>query len=220
MAMALIPFASVHADTGNGVEVNIGANGNALVRGAKVTAVSGSQVNANTNYGSSILSWIVKTDGSTKFTTNKGSGSGLANIAVGDIVSFNGALDQTVAGLTVNAKVLKDWTQVESKKTYSGIVTSINATLNSFMLGGNSTTTVQTNSATKFKLSNGNSGSFADLFLNAKVKVMGMLNASSSIFTATSIDIGTTSRKHYDDKNDNGLRGWFRGNFWLNLWNR
>jgi hypothetical protein len=226
-ALALFPFAGkayAHENdgaksnsAGSGVEVTIGANGATLVRGAKVTSVSGSQVNANTNYGSSILNWIVKTDGNTNFTANKGT-SGLAEIAVGDIISFSGSLDQAASGLAVNAKVVKDWTQVTTKKSYSGIVTSINATLNSFTLSHDkATTTVQTNSATTFKLSNGNTGSFVDLFLNAKVKVMGMFNASSSVFTATSIDVGTTTKKNDDG---HGLRDWFRGNLWLKIWNR
>ncbi|MFZ2720033.1 MAG: DUF5666 domain-containing protein, partial [Minisyncoccia bacterium] len=204
--LALFPFAgTAHADNdrkdsnlkaGTGVEINIGGNGNVLVRGAKVTSVSSSTVNANTNYGSSILGWTVKTDGDTEFSANKGSSTGLAQIAVGDIISFRGSLDQAVSGLTVNANIVKDWTQAESKKTYSGMVTSINTTLNSFTLSSDGSTsspqatTVQTNSATKFKLSNGNTASFADIFLNAKVKVMGMWNASSSVLTATSVDVG------------------------------
>ncbi len=223
--VALLPFSgTAYADNdsnskaGTGVEVNIGSNGSALVRGAKVTSVSGSTIGADTSYGSSILNWLVKTDSTTKFTANKGSTTGLAHIAVGDLVSFQGSLDQAVSGLTVNAKAVKDWTQVESNKNISGIVTSISTTLGSFLLShDNATTTVQTNSATIFKLSNGTAASFADLFLNAKVKVIGLFNASSSILTATSVDIGTTT-----NKNDHGgdLRDWFRGNFWLNFWHR
>ena len=202
---------------GQGVEINLGTNGSALVRGAKVTSVSGALINANTTYGSSVLGWRVMTDGNTRFSANKGTTSGIGNIAVGDTISFSGSLDQTVSGLTVNAKVVKDWTQVESKKTLSGIVTSINTTLNSFTLShDDATTTVETNSGTAFKLTNGDSASFASLFLNAKVKIAGMFNASSSVVTATSVDIGTTTKKN----DDHGVRDWFRGNLWLKLWNR
>lgn len=229
-AMALFPFmGTAHADndhknygskSGSGVEINIGGNGNVLVRGAKVTSVSSSTVSANTNYGSSILGWTVKTNGDTEFTTNKGGSTGIAQIVVGDVISFRGSLDQAISGLTVNAKVVKDWTQVESKKTYKGVVTSINATLNSFTLShGDATTTIQTNSGTKFKLANGDTGSFADIFLNAKVKVMGMWNASSTVLTATSVDVGTTTKKNgWDNKDKHELRNWIRSQVWLN-WN-
>lgn len=227
-ALALFPLAGMaHADddknhgskSGSGVEINIGGNGNVLVRGAKVTSVSSSTISANTNYGSSILGWTVKTNGDTEFSANKGSSAGISQIAVGDTISFRGSLDQAISGLTVNAKVVKDWTQAESKKTYRGMVTSINATLNSFTLSGdNTTTTVQTNSATKFKLSNGTTGSFADIFLNAKVKVMGMWSASSSVLTATSVDVGTTTKKDSWDTDDKKeWRNWIRSKVWLNL---
>lgn len=202
---------------GTGVEVNLSSNGSALVRGAKVTSVSGSTINATTNYGSSSLSWTVKTDSNTNFTANKGGTNGLAQIAVGDTVSFSGSLDQAVSGLTVNAKVVKDWTQVESKKTLSGIVTSINATLNSFTVShDDATTSVQTNSDTKFKL-NGQDGTFASIFLNAKVKVQGLFNASSSVLTATKIDISTTTNRWSWDKDDQKeWRDWIRSKVWLN----
>lgn len=235
VALALFPLAgTAHADDdrgnsglkgGTGVEINIGEKGAVLVRGAKVTSVSGTQVNASTNYGSSVMAWTLKTDSTTEFTSNKGASAGISQIAVGDIISFRGSLDQAVSGLTVNAKVVKDWTQVESKRTVSGIVTSINATLNSFTLSSNGSTsspqatTVQTNAGTKFKVSNGNTASFTDIFLNARVKVLGMWNASSSVLTATSVDIGTTTKKNgWNSDDHNEWRNWIRSKVWLN-WN-
>src|SRR3989344_5451964 len=114
-ALALFPATAAHAHedgsnkSGTKVEVNLDTGGSALVRGAKVTSVSGSVINATTNYGSSQLSWRVVTDCSTKFNANKGGSTVPANIAVGDIISFSGSLDQTASGLTGNAKDGKDW---------------------------------------------------------------------------------------------------------------
>lgn len=221
-SLAIFPSATfAHEDSksnkgGTGVEVAISANGDTLVRGAKVTSVSGSTINATTNYGSSKLDWTVKTDGGTEFTANKG-GSGLSQIAVGDTVSFRGSIDQAVSGLTVNAKVVKDWTQVETNKSLSGIVTSINATLNSFTLSHNdATTTVQTNSSTDFEV-NGKDGSFASLFLNAKIKVKGLFNASSSVLTASEVDISSSSPKWGWDGNDKKeWKDWIKSKVWMN----
>lgn len=194
---------------GTGVEINIGANGNALVRGAEVTAVSGTQVNAETSLGSSILNWIIKTDSDTDFSARKGGEDGMANIEVGDTISFRGTIDQAVAGLTVNAKQVKDWTSVETKAKLEGVVTSINSTLASFTVKTkNGTTTVETSGSTKFT-EDGNDASFADIVLNAKVKLQGLLNASSSVFTATSVSID-------EDGNNGKHRGWFKG--WFKLW--
>jgi hypothetical protein len=216
-SVAALGFAgAAHADSGTGVEINIGANGGALVRGAKVTAVSGTTVNANTSLGSSVMNWVVTTDTDTEFTANKNGASGLANIAVGDTISFRGAIDQAVSGLTVKAKIVKDWSSVETRQKLNGTVTSINTTLNSFtVMKGNSTTTVQTSSSTKFT-EDGDNATFADLMVNAKVKLQGMFNASSSVFTATAVEIDEDG----DDNNGTKNGHWFRGDFWLKFWNR
>lgn len=196
---------------GAGVEVNIGANGNTLVRGAKVTAVSDTQVNANTSLGSSVLSWIVKTDSNTDFSAAKGGAEGIANIAVGDTISFRGMIDQSVSGLTVQAKQVKDWTSIQTKASLSGVVSSINSTLASFTVSHkNGTTTVQTSSSTKFT-EDGDNASFTDIVLNAKVKLQGLLNASSSVFTATSVSID-------EDGNNGKHRGWFQAKHWFKFW--
>lgn len=221
-AVALFGFAdATYADSnaGLGVEVNIGSNGGALVRGAQVTAVSGNDVSAKTSLGASVMNWIVKTDSNTEFTANGGGASGLTNIAVGDTISFRGTIDQAVSGLTVKAKTVKDWSSVEAKAKFNGVVTSINTTLNSFTVTkGNSTTTVQTSSSTKFT-EDGDSASFADLFLNAKVKLQGMFNASSSVFTASSVAIETDSDEdnddHWNKKDKKEWRDWIRSKIWL-----
>lgn len=204
---------------GTGVEVNIGSNGNVLVRGAKVTSVSDSTINANTSLGSSVLSWVVKTDSNTDFSAHKNGAEGLANIAVGDIVSFRGTIDQAVTGLTVNARQVKDWSSVETKAKLEGIVTSINATLGSFTVSKrNATTTVQTSSSTKFT-EDGDTASFADIFLNAKVKIQGFFNASTSVFTASSVEIDEDHDDGWDKDDRKQWRDWIRSKVWLKFWN-
>lgn len=214
VALASTAFADNNA--GSDVEVQIGANGSALVRGAKVTSVSDSTINANTSLGASVMNWLVKTDSDTDFSANKGGTSGLAQIAVGDTISFRGTIDQAVSGLTVKAKTVKDWSSVEAKAKLEGVVTSISTSLNSFtVMKGNSTTTVQTSSSTKFT-EDGDSASFADLFLNAKVKLAGMFNASSSVFTASSVAIETDGDEdNWDNDDRKEWRNWIRSKIWL-----
>lgn len=215
--LALASTAFADSKSGTGVEVNIGGNGNVLVRGAEVTAVSDTEVKADTSLGSSVLSWIVKTDSDTDFVAVKGASEGVANIEVGDTISFRGTIDQAVAGLTVNAKQVKDWTAVETKARIDGVISSINATLGSFTIAkGGATTTVQTSSSTKFKV-NGENGTFADLFLNAKVKIMGMFNASSSVVTATSVDVSSSTKHKWDKDDAKEWRNWIKSKVWLHL---
>lgn len=218
-ALALIPTVAAYAhsdtkprQTGTGVEVVLGANGSALVRGAKVTNVSDTTVNATTNYGSSQLSWTIKTDSDTEFVSHEGEGE-RNDIVVGDTISFRGMIDQAVAGLTVHANVIKDWSQIETKRTVSGFISSINASLDSFVVShGNTSTEIQTDSETKFKV-NGEDGTFASLFTDAKVRIAGMFNASSSIFTASEVSVASSTKKH-------AFRGWLDGSFWTKFWDR
>jgi len=207
------------ADSKLGVSVNVGANGAALVRGAEVTAVSGTQVDAKTSWGSAVLNWIVKTDAETEYVGKNGKDIARSEITVGDTISFRGSLDQTLSGLVVKAKIVKDWSKTEAKHKLSGTVSSINTSLNSFVVThGSATTTIETSSSTKFT-EDGDNATFADLFVNAKVKIVGLLNASTSIFTATSVEIDEDSSSW--SKNDkNEWRNWIRSKIWLKLWNK
>lgn len=227
LALAALPFGT-HADSdknrgsakglgGAGVEVNIGSNGGVLVRGAQVTSVSSSTIDAKTSLGASVLNWIVKTDGSTEFVTHGGANTGFSGIAVGDTISFRGTLDQTVSGLTVNAKIVKDWSQVETKRTLEGIVSSINATLGSFTVVKNgATTTVQTSSSTEWK---GDADAFSELFVNAAVKIKGFFNASTTVMTAQSVDVDDDNDDNdsWSSNDRNEWRDWIRSKVWLNL---
>jgi hypothetical protein len=100
---------------GSTLEIQINDNGRVLVRGAKVTSVSGSIINTSTAFGSTSVAWTIRTDSSTNFINKGGKNIGLGDIGVGDILSFNGTLDPTASSLTVNAKQVKNW----SKNTVS-----------------------------------------------------------------------------------------------------
>lgn len=219
MALPLFMNAgTAHADSkgdGSRIEVSIGESGRVLVRGAKVTSVASSTITANTSWGASVLGWTVKTDGNTDFVAHKGSNGGLADIAIGDTVSFSGKLDQTLNGLQVHANVVKDWTSAHAATKLSGIITGINSTLGSFTITHDgSTTTVQTSSSTDFD--GRGVSSFADLVLNAKVKIRGFFSATSSVFTAQEVDVKEGARKHKEWKHGSDIHSWIKAH--LSLW--
>lgn len=92
--------------------VFIGPNGSVLVRGAKVTAESGATLSAETAWGSTNITWTLHTSASTAFSGFSGSGATSSAIAVGDIVSFRGALDRAASSaFTVNATAIRDWSK-------------------------------------------------------------------------------------------------------------
>jgi len=188
-----------------GLEVQIGNKGNVLVRGAKVTGVSGSVISAVTAWGSTNLAWSVKVASSTKFVRSEDKTIALSNIVVGDTVSFNGTLDTSVSGLSVNASLIKDWSASASASNHAnslnGIVTAIDSALSSFTLAvaGIGAVAVQTSSTTSFT-EDGKAATFGALSLGDTLKVSGLLNAASTTLSAISVSISdklkiSTSKK-------------------------
>lgn len=220
-AIVALPFFAaplVHADSLiklPAVSVDIGARGDVEVSGAKVTSVNNASVNAETKWGSSILGWTLRTDDDTKFTAAKGEHAGLASIAVGDILSFKGSLIPHQSGFAVEADHVQEWS-VSAKQKFTGVVQSINTTLNSFVIEhGAGTTTVQTSSSTSIK-KHGNAASFADIMLNAKIKLIGYWNGS--VFNATEVNIGGARETETSEaQNKHELRSWIRNSIYLKM---
>lgn len=87
--------------------VTIGGQGNALVRGAKVTDVSGSTITAKTTWPDTSFTWTVKTDSDTEFYATGKNTEDLADIDVGDVISFAGNL---TGAFSLEASAVRDWT--------------------------------------------------------------------------------------------------------------
>ena len=116
IALSIGLAAVTHADTVRGTGVFIGANGNARVHGATVTATSTSGLTATTNLGGNTITWDVNASSTTRFGLpgqgKLGEGlSALVNIAIGDIVSFWGKFSGSGSTLTVDAVAIKDHTK-------------------------------------------------------------------------------------------------------------
>jgi hypothetical protein len=94
---------------GSTLEVHINDNGKTLVRGAKVTAVSGGTITAATGWGAATITWTITVGGNTQFVPRGKGVFSVTDIALGDLISFNGMLMTTGPSLTVAADVLKDW---------------------------------------------------------------------------------------------------------------
>ncbi len=91
------------------VDVAIGHDGKVHVKGATVTAVSGSTITATTQWGAPSMTWTLNTNASTTRFTAQGSGSTtISTIAAGDRISFEGKLATTTSGFVVNVKAVKE----------------------------------------------------------------------------------------------------------------
>ena len=94
---------------GSKLELSITDGGRVIVRGAEVTEISGDVIRARTEWGATAFTWNIDTSGDTDFVTKSGSGSELADIEVGQVVSFSGVIDQNASAFTVDADVVKNW---------------------------------------------------------------------------------------------------------------
>lgn len=96
------------------VMADINAAGKVIVRGATVTAVSGSVLSATTVWGGATLTWTVLATSSVHFIDKNGESEHgvvtVADIKVGDVINFQGSLAGGT-GLTVNARIVRDATR-------------------------------------------------------------------------------------------------------------
>lgn len=86
--------------------VVIGAEGNALVRGAEVTAVNDDVITARTEWDGASMTWTIDTDSDTDFVGTDNDASDIGDIRVGDSISFSGALTGT---LSIDASAVREW---------------------------------------------------------------------------------------------------------------
>lgn len=103
---------------GSKLEVHIGDDGRILVRGAKVTSVSGTTLNASVSWGSYSMNWIILTSPATKFQSRPERNNSLAGIQAGDVISFKGTLDSNSSTPSVNASMIKNWSVYKVKKEF------------------------------------------------------------------------------------------------------
>lgn len=172
--------------------VVVGSDGQTLVRGAKVTAISGNTISASTVWGSFTVPFSVVTSASTSFV---GGASTTAGIAVGDLISFSGMLDQTKSAFTVLASAVRDWTATPAKPlTLRGTVGTVSTSTTSFTLAGTKEGTLTVNLGTNASiLKNGTTTTFASVVSGSAVSVTGAYDSASDTLTATTVTISSKS---------------------------
>ena len=176
--------------TGSTLEVHINDNGTVLVRGAKVTSVSGTVVSATTAWASSSMNWQVTTDGSTRFMNHFGSENSnkISSVTVGDFISFTGSIATGTNGnFTVTGSIIKDWssqTPVNVKTTVEGKVkaVAVGGVPTSFTLTvGQKDYTVRVATDTSLLNTQWLRASLANISAGDTVRVYGMVNADMTI---------------------------------------
>ncbi len=177
--------------------------------GAKVTSVSGGDINATASFGDSSLNFVVKTDAETKLNGRLLSNSSvLSGLKEGDKISFAGTItSSSSSSITVDAshvvsQALYNGGKLEDKTSFKGEITAINESDNSFTLKLKSGQTVKValSNSTAITL-DGAASNLASLDEGDEVKIEGTANASGSVITATKV---TAESEDADDDNDDG----------------
>ncbi len=176
---------------GSSLEVNIKDNGQVLVRGAKVTAVSGNTISAATSWGAMNINWSVNVLSSTNIVRKFGSVSPLAEIKVGDILSFTGTVTSgTNTSIVVDAKVVKNWsvTKQNVRSKIEGTVKSVGGTVApSTMIVTSNSKDYTVNVATNTSIVNDNwaNTTLASFVVGNKVTAYGVVNDTTLSVAAT-----------------------------------
>ena len=180
--------------------VNISANGRVLVRGAKVTSVATSTVQAQTSWGPFAITWTVVTDGATEILRRQGGAGPMSEIAIGNIVSFEGTLDQSAATQpTVRAKILRNWSVEKQRINAFGVIQGVASTTQSFILNTEErgSVTVLTTAATKFTRQNATT-TFAALRAGDVVSVHGLWDRGANTLQADWVKIRNEQRRTFE----------------------
>ncbi len=178
---------------GSTLEVHINHGGKVLVRGAQVTAIDGSTISATTMFGGYTMIWTVKTGADTQFIRKHNGASSIAEISVGDVISFAGMFDTTASTPTVNSNIIKDWSIQKIDQVLSGKVKTVNAGAQSFVLATErkGDVTVQTNASTIIT-SGTTTANFSAITVGAKIKATGVWNSVTNVLTASKVRVQGT----------------------------
>jgi|GEM_PF-2322507 len=180
---------SAYAQEGVGSSLSIAPTGQVIVKGATVTAISGSTITASTKWGSTVLTWTVHTTGSTRFVPVIPSKEAIQKIKVGHSISFSGALATSLSRPTVNAAVVQDEDLVQQSVSVVGTVESIDTQAGSFVLKtDNGTTSVRVGTGVLMSR-DGNNAKIGSIAIGDSAKATGTLEVSTRTLAAERISI-------------------------------
>jgi hypothetical protein len=189
--VAITIAASGPAAVGSTLESHINNDGSVLLRGAKITVISGSSLTVTQTWGSYVATWVVNTDPSTELIRRYGGKSSLSEFTVGDYIAARGMLDTTKATPTMTAKVIRDYSIQRENATFTGTVKSVNGGAQSFVLTtpnrGDQSIFVSTSTVIK---KGGATTTFAIIMVGDKItKAAGVWTNLNSTMQAERVDI-------------------------------
>jgi hypothetical protein len=176
---------------GSTLEVHINHNGTVLARGAKVASIGTSTITATQTWGSYMSTWVVDVSPATQFIRRAGGASSLAEVSVGDYISFSGVLDPSQPQGTVIAKVVKDFSIQKTSAKFTGSVVSKSASTTSFVLNTKERGDITVSLSSLTTVQKGTvAATFADIAVGDKIsKASGVWDTALNTLSANQVTI-------------------------------
>lgn len=156
---------------------------------ARVTAITDGTITAE---GKGDTTWTIQTDSETAFYARGEKDGDINSIEIGSLVAFKGDITSDGNSKMVDATAVHYWNGADKEKVRAagGTIESINETEGTVVLDTprRGEVTVDINSDTTIK-EDGEVASFSDLYVGAKLRVRGMWDSVSNVFTAVKVKI-------------------------------
>lgn len=179
---------------GSKVSVSINNNGKVDIGGAKITAINNASTTLTvyTGWGTAGQTYTVDIS-QASLTRRYNYGATLAEISVGDFISFTGTIDKSVAGLVVKADKVKDHSIQRHIPEHDGTVTAKSGSSLTVTLKNSSQSTIVMTTATTTIQKNGATSSLSDIVVGSRLTIFGLLNNVQNTLNATSIKINASA---------------------------
>lgn len=179
----LMSAIAANADTVAGVSIT--AAGKTVVRGARVTKVTHTEIFAVSEWGTARIQWKIDTNGSTRYMPDSEDRTLPQLVRVGERIGFTGTMDQNSGVPIIHASMIRNETVVQSSTVLSGSVIERDSS-GILMLTDTGTSTIRIGTGT-IMTKDGNKMHAEDVTPGETIKAFGTFNARIRVLDADRI---------------------------------
>lgn len=175
--------------------IAIDRDGKTSVSGAIVKQIAGTNIFAESRFGSASVRWVLTTKPTTKIVKRFGEAITVAAMKEGDVLNFSGVLDASSSSLLVQTSLITDWSRTDGSAVFSGTVSALSS--------GDGSFTLQTKDKGAIKVTASSTvmvikGKFRPAF--SEIKVGDRISAASGVYNYTAGNLSATVLEIYQDK--------------------
>lgn len=208
LGLATVALAETSSDLPR-LKLEINHSGHILVRGAVVTSMASSTINASLTWPNGAkVDWVINVPES-EFVNRLDRDAKFSEIQNGHVISFSGELTGgSSSGLAVKAKVVKNWSVQKVKINPFGIIQSINSAAKSFVVQTEErgSPTVFVSGATEI-IKNKATATFEALRVGDRAHVKGLWDRAANTIQAERIKVFVENRRVFENGRLKSLAG-------------